>query len=64
MCNDIHGLPVGGHDIRNSSNSFALQCQDFSSEVGELELFSFDLSSKLALKQSCTECGIYKTKSR
>ena len=23
--NDIHGLPVGGRDVRNSSNSFALR---------------------------------------
>ena len=35
--NDIHGRPVGGRDVRNSSNSFALQWRVFSSEVGKLK---------------------------
>ena len=41
--NDIHGLPVGGCDVRNSSNSFALRWRVFSSEV------LLDHASKLAL---------------
>ena len=47
--NDIHGLPVGGRDVRTSSNSFALRWQVFSSEVEKLKWFSFDLALKLAL---------------
>ena len=31
--NDIHGLPVGGRDVRSNSNSFALWLCVFSSEV-------------------------------
>ena len=44
--NDIHGLPVGGCDVRNSSNSFALRWRVFSSEVAKLKLFCFDLALK------------------
>ena len=47
--NDIHGLPVGGCDVRNSSNSFALRWRVFSSEVAKLKWFCFDLALKLAL---------------
>ena len=47
--NDIHGLPVGGCDVRNSSNSFALWWRVFSSEVTKLKWFCFDLALKLAL---------------
>ena len=47
--NDIHGLPVGGCDVRNSSNSFALRWRVFSSEVEKMTLFCFDLALKLAL---------------
>ena len=47
--NDIQGLPVGGCDVRNSSNSFALRWRDFSSEVAKLKWFCFDLAMKLAL---------------
>ena len=34
--NDIQGLPVGGRDVRYSSNSFALRWRVFSSEVEKL----------------------------
>ena len=34
--NDIHGLPVGSCDVRNSSNSFALWGKVFSFEVAKL----------------------------
>ena len=47
--NDIHGLPVGGCDVRNSSNYFALRWRVFSSEVAKLKWFCFDLALKLAL---------------
>ena len=47
--NDVHGLPVGGCDVRNSSNSFALRWWVFSSEVAKLKWFCFDLALKLAL---------------
>ena len=47
--NYIHGLPVGGCDVRNSSNSFALRWRVFSSEVAKLKWFCFDLALKLAL---------------
>ena len=47
--NDIHGLPVGGCDVRNSSNSFVLRWRVFSSEVAKLKWFCFDLALKLAL---------------
>ena len=47
--NDIHGLHVGGCDVRNSSNSFALRWRVFSSEVAKLKWFCFDLALKLAL---------------
>ena len=47
--NDIHGLPVGGCDVRNSSNFFALRWRVFSSEVAKLKWFCFDLALKLAL---------------
>ena len=47
--NDIHGLPVGGCDVRNSSNSFASRWRVFSSEVAKLKWFCFDLALKLAL---------------
>ena len=47
--NGIHRLPVGGLDNSNSSNYFALQWRFFSSEVGKLKKFSFDLALKLAL---------------
>ena len=42
-------LPVGGCDVRNSSNSFALRWRVFSSEVTKLKWFCFDLALKLAL---------------
>ena len=45
----IHGLPVGGCDVRNSSNSFALRWRVFSSEMEKLKWFCFDLVLKLAL---------------
>ena len=47
--NDIHGLTVGGCDVRNSSNSFALRWLVFSSEVAKLKRFCFDLALKIAL---------------
>ena len=47
--NDIHGLPVSGCDIRNSSNSFTLRWWVFSSEVEKFKCFCFDLALKLAL---------------
>ena len=47
--NDIHRLPVGGRDVRNSSNSFALRWRVYSSEVAKLKCFCFDLALKLAL---------------
>ena len=50
--NDIHGFPVGGCDVRNSSNSFALRWRVFSSEVAKLKWFCFDLALKLALSTS------------
>ena len=46
--NDIHGLRVGGRDVRNSSNSFALWWWVFSSEVEKLKWLCFDLALKLA----------------
>ena len=46
---DIHGLPVGGGDVRNSSNSFSLRWCVFSSEVEKLKWFCFDFALKLAL---------------
>ena len=46
---DIHGLPVGGCDVRNTSNSFALRWRVFSAEVEKLKWFCFDLALKLAL---------------
>ena len=46
---DIHGFPVGGRDVRNSSNSFTLWWWVFSSEVEKLKWFCFDLVLKLAL---------------
>ena len=49
--NDIHGLPVGGCDVRNSSNSFALLWRDCSSEVAKMKWFCFDHALKLALKK-------------
>ena len=49
LTNDIHGLPVGGCDVRNSSNSFALRWRVFSSELAKLKWFCFDLALKLAL---------------
>ena len=48
-CNDIHGLLVGGRDVRNSSNSFALQWWVFSSVVEKLKWFSFNLALMFAL---------------
>ena len=50
--NDIHGPPVGGRDVRNNSNSFALRRRVFSSEVEKLKWFCFDLALKLALHTS------------
>ena len=47
--NHIHGLPVGGRDVANSSNSFALRWWGFSSEVEKLKRFCFDFALKLAL---------------
>ena len=47
--NNIHGLPVGGRDVRNSSYCFALRWWIFSSEVEALKQFCFDLALKLAL---------------
>ena len=47
--NDIHRLPVGGGEVRNSSNSFALRWRVFSSEVAKLKWFCFDRALKLAL---------------
>ena len=47
--NDIHGLPVAGGDVKNSSNYFSLQWRVFSSEVEKLKWFCFDLALKLAL---------------
>ena len=47
--NDIHGLTVGGRDVRNSSNSLTLRWRVFSSDVEKLKWFSFDLALKLAL---------------
>ena len=47
--NDIHGLPVGGSDVRNSSNSFALRWRVLSSEVARLKWFYFDVAWKLGL---------------
>ena len=69
--NDALGLPVGGCDVRNSSNSFALRWRVFSSEVAKLKWFCFDLALKLALntkkkkkKKSShnTVCVTYKAK--
>ena len=49
-CPDVvHGLPVGGCVVRNSSNSFTLQWRVLSSEVEKLKWFCFDLALKLAL---------------
>ena len=45
----IHGLPVGGCGVRNSSNSFALRWRVCSSEVEKLKWFCFYLALKLAL---------------
>ena len=53
--NDIHGLPVGGRDVTNSSNSFALRWRVFSSEVEKLKWFCFDLALKLAVHTSKKE---------
>ena len=47
--NVIHGLSVGGFDVRNSSYSFALRWRVFSSEVAKLKWFCFNLALKLAL---------------
>ena len=47
--NDIHILPVGGSDVRNSSYSFALRWRVFSSEVEKLKWFCFDVALKLAV---------------
>ena len=47
--NDFHGLPVGGRNVRNSSNTFALRWWVFSSEVEKLKWLCFDLALKLAL---------------
>ena len=47
--NDVHGLPVGDCDVRNSSNSFPLRRRIFSSEVEKLKWFCFDLALKLGL---------------
>ena len=46
---DIHILPVGGRDVRNSSNSFALLWRVISSEVEKLKWFCFDVALKLAV---------------
>ena len=40
---------MGGCDVRNSSNSFALRWRVFCSEVAKLKWFCFDLALKLAL---------------
>ena len=45
-------LPVGGCDVRNSSNCFALRWRVFSSEVAKLKWFCFDQALKLALYTS------------
>ena len=45
--NNSHGLPVGGSEVRNSSNSFALLWRVFNSEVEKLKKFCFDLALKL-----------------
>ena len=47
--NDIHGLPVGGGEVRNSSNSFTLRWRVFSSEVAKLKWFYFVSALKLVL---------------
>ena len=47
--NNIHGLPVSGGDVRNSSISFTLRWQVFSSEVEKLKWFCFDLALQLAV---------------
>ena len=47
--NDIHGLPVGGCDVRSNLNSFTLRWWIFGSEVEQLKWFCFDLALKLAL---------------
>ena len=47
--NDIHGHPVSGCDVRNSSNSFTLRWRVFSSEVAKLKWFCFNQALKLAL---------------
>ena len=39
--------PVGGCDVRNSSDSFALRWRVFSSEVAKLKWFCFDLALAL-----------------
>ena len=39
--NDIHGLPYGGCDVRNSSKSFALWWWVFCSEVAKLKSLCF-----------------------
>ena len=44
--NNNHALPVGGHDVRDSSKSFALQWQVFSSEVGKLRWLAFYLKKE------------------
>ena len=73
--NDIHGFPVGGRDVRNSSNSFVFRWRVFSSEVEKLKWFCFDLALKLVLynlkkknkkKESSHNiaCVTYKVKSR
>ena len=47
--NVIHGLPVGGHDVGNNTNFFALRWWVFSSEVEKMKWLCFDLALKLAL---------------
>ena len=71
---DIHKLPAGSCDVRNSSNSFALRRRVFSSEVEKLKRFCFDLALKLALytlktatknnNSHNTVCVTYKAKPR
>ena len=63
--NDIHGLPVGGCDVRNSSNSFALRWWVFSFDVEKLKWFCFDHALKLkktTKKTVNTVCVTYKAK--
>ena len=66
----IHGLPVGGRDFRNSSNSFTSRWRVFSSEVEKVEVVllllevSFIFFKKKQKSSHNTVCITYKAKSR